>query len=254
MSSLDRMMSPALNRIFPALFALSAVVASAGEKPVPGKTETPDHGTRLYTTVCTQCHGPKGEGNETLKAPSIGGMPAWYVSRQLINFRAGHRGTDPGDPTGMLMASMAKTLPADELEAVSAYVENLPSHSPKLTAALKDASAENGRFLFEERCMECHRFNGTGEVVFGSPPLVGRQDWYLLEQVRKFKSGRRGAVPGDVNGAKMVLSSQFIENDEAARDVIAYILTLNQPAEDVEIKVNSPVVEATPFDSVAPAK
>jgi hypothetical protein len=29
--------------------------------------------------------------------------------------------------------------------------------------------------LFQERCMECPRYNASGEMAFGSPPLVGRQ-------------------------------------------------------------------------------
>lgn len=75
--------------------------------------------------------------------------------------------------------------------------------------------------------MECHRYNASGELAFGSPPLIGRQDWYLKAQIEKFKNGMRGTVKGDENGAKMVRSSQFIEDEQSLKDVVAYIMTLN---------------------------
>ena len=86
--------------------------------------------------------------------------------------------------------------------------------------------------LFQERCMECHRYNASGELAFGSPPLVGRQHWYLMAQIEKFKTGARGAVKGDVNGAKMVFTSTFIEDEQALKNVVGYILTLNEAPAD----------------------
>ena len=194
-------------------------------------------GEAIFSTVCIACHGKAGEGNLALKAPSIAGMASWYVQGQLKSFRAGHRGTDPSDPQPLLMAATAKTLAEGELVGVAAYVESLKPVVPEVTEVLKDADLASGRDLFQERCVECHRYNGSGEVVFGSPPLTGRQDWYLLEQIKRFKSGKRGAVPGDVNGAKMVFSVQHIGDEQIAKDVVAYILTLNPTPE-----------AATPFD------
>jgi len=184
-------------------------------------------GAVLFQNVCAACHGPKGQGNEQLKTPSIAGLPSWYVLGQLSNFREGRRGSSPAEPQAMIMASMAKTLAPALLEAVAMHIEKLDRVPPPQPSALKNADLALGRELFEVRCMECHRFNATGEMTFGSPPLIGLQDWYLLTQIDKFKSGRRGALPGDPNGAKMVLSSQFIEDEQAKHSVIAYILTLN---------------------------
>ena len=42
--------------------------------------------------LCTACHGAQGQGNPELKAPSIAGLPDWYVKNQLEKFRAGTRG------------------------------------------------------------------------------------------------------------------------------------------------------------------
>ena len=39
-------------------------------------------GAELYE-ACAPCHGAVGEGNATLRAPAIAGLPASYVSTQL---------------------------------------------------------------------------------------------------------------------------------------------------------------------------
>ena len=41
---------------------------------------------------CTTCHGVEGIGNIAIEAPRLAGMEAWYLKRQLENFRAGIRG------------------------------------------------------------------------------------------------------------------------------------------------------------------
>ena len=100
--------------------------------------------------------------------------------------------------------------------------------------------------------MECHRYNASGEMAFGSPPLIGRQSWYLEEQLKKFKAGKRGAIKNDVNGAKMVqITNFFVEDEQMLRDVVAYIMTLNpDPAASPE-EQKKQVIEGSPFESAA---
>ena len=189
----------------------------------------------LFKTVCAQCHGPKGEGRDDLKTPSIANLPAWYVERQLTNFHDGKRGSDlKADPQGAMMAAVARALKPEQIAGVSAHVQSLPLVLPKdLTLAGADVKA--GGELFYERCMECHRYNGSGEQLFGSPPLVGRQGWYLLAQLKKFKSLHRGAAKGDEKGAKMVMmTTLFIEDEQVMKNVVGYILTLNPAPGEVK--------------------
>ena len=212
---------------------LFAVPAISAEPAIPATIDPKADGPTIYQTVCIQCHGPQGQGNEALKAPSIAGRPAWYVIQQLGNFREGRRGHNPQDVPGTLMTSIARLLHPENLAKVADTVEKMPLVVPTAQTALKQPDLEEGRLLFSERCMECHRFNATGEMTFGSPPLIGLQDWYLLAQIEKFKSGWRGAHPKDVYGAKMVISAQFIESEQAKHDVVAFILSLN-PAGDAK--------------------
>lgn len=223
----QRLCPPA--RSFCLTLCISLVVSASHSAEPEIKSTNSRDGAVIFQTVCTQCHGPKGEGNEQIKSPSIASLPHWYFKTQIQNFREGRRGTDPTDTPGILMAAISKSLQPEQLDALAAHIEAMPLVVPKPTAIQASADLENGRMLFQERCMECHRYNASGELTFGSPPLVGRQDWYLAEQIRKFKSGKRGAAKHDVNGAKMVLSSQFIHDDETLRDVVAYIHSLNEP-------------------------
>lgn len=233
---------------------LFAAALPAAEPVAPGL------GATVFQNVCAQCHGTQGEGKAELKTPSIAGLPAWYAKTQLTNFREGRRGHEPADPQAFMMAAIAKALPPEQITAVITHVERMPVIIPAgKDREMADVRLEEGQRLFYERCMECHRYNASGEMTFGSPPLVGRQAWYLADQLRKFKTGKRGTVKSDVNGAKMVqMTTLFIEDDQMLRDVVAYIMTLNpeaapapspapvaeQPKPSVSLPQGSPFKEA----------
>jgi len=187
-----------------------------------------DEGAVLFRNVCAQCHGEKGEGKIEVRSPSIANEPVWYVTTQLTNFHDGKRGSDTTvDPQGAMMAAIAKSLKPEQIKAVAQYVESLPLVVPK-EREIAGADVKRGQELFYERCMECHRYNASGEMAFGSPPLIGRQGWYLLDQLKKFKKLHRGAAKGDEKGAKMVqMATLFIEDEQAMKNVVGYILTLN---------------------------
>lgn len=218
------------------LWIFTATLGSLGglraeDHPAFSEPGDATRGKTLFVSVCAACHGERGEGKKELRAPSIASMPDWYVVPQLRKFKSGLRGDDPEkDPQGHLMSAIGKTLEPEQMADVAAYVASLPQVTPG-ELALPSADLDNGQYIFQARCMECHRYNASGEMTFGSPPLTGRQHWYLADQIRKFKSGARGAKKGDEKGAKMVFTSNFIEDEEDLRDVMAYILTLNPAPE-----------------------
>ena len=47
-------------------------------------------GKALYA-VCIQCHGEKGEGNPSQKAPKLSGQHDWYVIKQVTEIKSGVR-------------------------------------------------------------------------------------------------------------------------------------------------------------------
>jgi len=202
-----------------------SVAAESPVNPVPALDPKLD-GVALFRTICAACHGERGEGKEELQTPSIAGLPSYYVINQLHAFRHSHRGIDPADAQGLQMAAIAKALGAKQIADVARHLQTLPIVLPK-QREIEGADLGEGRWLFEMRCMECHRFNASGELAFASPPLVGLPGWYLMAQLRKFKAGQRGAHIDDTHGAKMNFAVQFIENEAMLRNVVAYILSLN---------------------------
>jgi cytochrome c553 len=74
-------------------------------------------------------------------------------------------------------------------------------------------------------CVACHGEDGLGNPDLHAPPIVQLDDWYLLNQLRNFKVGARGADPGDIWGTTMRVNSLAL-TDQAMQDVIAYVQTL----------------------------
>jgi cytochrome c553 len=108
---------------------LSAFYASQKQTMGKAKSELVGVGERLYrggnmqtgVSACMACHGPAGEGNEAAKFPKLAGQHATYIENQLIAFRDGKR---KNSPNGM-MESISHRMSADEMKAVSSYVEGL---------------------------------------------------------------------------------------------------------------------------------
>ena len=75
-------------------------------------------------------------------------------------------------------------------------------------------------------CAACHGHNGEGLKATNSPKLAGLLDWYLISQLKDFRTGLRGDMPEDIYGAQMALIAKTLPNEKALLDVVAYIGTL----------------------------
>jgi cytochrome c oxidase subunit 2 len=177
--------------------------------------------------LCASCHGAEGQGNELFLAPNIGGMPLWYLERQLEMFRSGVRGTHFDDVQGMRMRPMAlslRTEHGDDLKDVAAYTASLPSVKP--AATLTGGDAERGATHYAV-CQACHGAAGEGVPATNGPPVANQSDWYLLSSIERFKSGVRGSNPADPNGAVMRGMAAILQDEQAMKDVIAYMTSLS---------------------------
>jgi len=188
-----------------------------------GVTGAATRGRELFET-CAPCHNADGSGNPAVGAPNIAGMKEWYVQGELKKFRIGSRGMHFSDVEGMRMRPMALSLGSDEdVQAVARYVESLPPvhHVPSLRG---DVSA--GETQFRSVCSSCHGDNGQGIDDVKAPRLTGVDDWYLATELRKFKAGVRGNNPKDIEGRLMRPMARGLADEDAVRNVVAYIDTL----------------------------
>lgn len=197
---------------------MGAACSVAGPPPTPPATE-------LFQ-LCQQCHGDKAQGNSLVNAPSIAGLPQWYIEAQLTKFKAGGRGTHFDDLTGMQMRPMAMSLASEgEIKTIAQYVSALPVQKPAPT--LTGGDPNKGKTLFAP-CVACHQADGKGSEPLKAPPLTHANDWYLSASLRKFKLGVRGTNPKDISGATMRPMAQTLTDDQAVADVVSYIVTLPQ--------------------------
>ena len=171
---------------------------------------------------CTTCHGVEGIGNIAIEAPRLAGMEAWYLKRQLENFRAGIRGTHEEDVQGIAMRPMAAKLSDESIADIVDWVgdwEYVPAE------ATVEGNVRQGRTAFQA-CAACHGANAQGNEALGAPALAGQNDWYLLTQLRNFRAGFRGSHQEDTFGSQMVTMSKTLTDDQAVIDVVSYINTL----------------------------
>ncbi len=187
----------------------------------PGERDARAHEAYQY---CSACHGEDGSGNPEVGAPAIAGLEAWYVEAQLDKFQKGIRGIHPRDTYGMKMKPMAMALRRDgDFAKVAKYVSRMPA---KATAAtLTGGDPAKGKIAFAT-CTACHQADASGNEALKAPNLRHVNDWYLLRQLKNFHSGVRGADPRDVTGAQMAPMAKTLADEQAMKDVVAYIGTL----------------------------
>ncbi len=201
------------------LSLLGAGLLGVGCTPPSGG---PAEGKVLYEN-CTPCHGEDGAGNASIEVPAIAGQEAVYVATQLTNFKQQIRGAHASDKGGLKMQPMAKTLPDEAaVKAVSAYVAGM---KPVVTEVTVKGNAERGASLFGA-CAACHKVDGSGNPALKAPSLTETHDWYILAQLRNFKSGARGANPKDIGGQQMRPMAMTLADDQAMHDVVAHIARL----------------------------
>ena len=173
--------------------------------------------------ICSSCHGPDGEGNQAMNAPAIAGQEDWYLKRQIHKFKDGLRGTHPEDIYGMQMRPMAMTLADDaKIDEVVAYISSLPATHPEPTL---DGDVAKGKAAYM-LCQACHGAEAEGNQAMNAPGLTGLPDWYIVTQLKHFKHGVRGADPKDIEGMQMAPMSKTIADEQAMKDLAAYINSL----------------------------
>ncbi len=178
---------------------------------------------QTYSRVCATCHGEDGYGKPELSSPPIAGLPSWYVEEQIGKFRKGWRGAKPEDLPGLQMRAIAMSLSDEQIIAASELVEKMPSYTPPVESP--EEMLNRGRYLYANQCMACHRYNGSGEIVFRSAPLTGLSATYIERQLRNYQSELRGYHKSDISGQKMVDACRHLSDQEISA-LASYITAL----------------------------
>lgn len=200
-----------------AALLLLAAPALAGGDAAAGKAH--------YAT-CVACHGDQGQGNRALNAPRLNHLEPVYLAAQLTKFRQGIRGGEGASAGERSMAPMAAVLPDDKAVVdVATYIGGLDSAA---SAATVQGDAEMGADYYNQFCGACHGAGAVGNVALNSPRLAGGDDWYLEAQLLAFRSGERGSHPQDTTGKQMRAMAVILPDEQAVKDVVAYLHGLGQ--------------------------
>lgn len=201
-------------------------------KPQVWQWASPESGVVLYRQHCASCHGGDAGGDAALGAPALAGLDHAYVQTQLQKFLVGLRGTHFKDVDGISMRAAVDFL-QPELERMR-NISHLSHHVAKLPSVKQPATVkgdiQRGAQYFAT-CVACHGADGKGNADLGAPRIAGQADWYLLKQLQKYRAGARGADPRDVAGQQMAAIAKTLADEQALKDVVAYIHSLDASAQ-----------------------
>ena len=173
--------------------------------------------------VCAACHGQQGEGIAAMNAPKLAGQSEWYLKRQIMNYKNGLRGTADGDVYGQQMIGMVATLVDEQsVDNVVAHIRTFADNAPEQTIS-GDVNAGAKEYRV---CAYCHGKDGGGVQALNAPRLSGMSDWYIERQLHAFRDEIRGAHPQDYYGFQMGLMGQSLFDEQALKNLVAYINTL----------------------------
>ncbi len=100
------------------------------------------HGdTERGVPACMACHGPAGAGNPGPAYPHVAGQQAWYSAARLQAYREGVS-NEQDTHLFNVMASVAKSLTDEEIEALASYMQGLHARPDPAMLAAIEAQAE----------------------------------------------------------------------------------------------------------------
>ena len=161
---------------------------------------------------CAACHGEQGVSQSSL-FPTLAGMDAAVIYKQLDDFRAGKRSWGA-------MNAIAHALTAQNSADVGAYFASRPAG----LAAIVGAGYQSGHSLREADpairlvfagdpargvppCAACH---GPSASKLGAPSLKGQQPVYIERQLAAFAQGIR---QNDINQQMRTIALQLTPDE-----------------------------------------
>ena len=150
---------------------------------------------------CGTCHGVEGR-SETPSVPSLAGMPAEFITLQMILFREGLRDAPP-------MQQFAQGLSDADIERIAAFYASLPpgpapDRGPRDPARMARGEALAGRM----NCGACHLpdFRGRAQM----PRLAGQREDFLARTLKEYRDSRRVGTDTQMNAVMFGVSDADI--------------------------------------------
>lgn len=180
---------------FGALVCLFALAACGGPvappDPASGRLIAYGGGPGGADDACFTCHGFDGEGEG--RTPSLAGLDAAYIAKQLADYAQQSRPDD-------VMTPIARRMSDGDRRAVALYYASLPAPTPRAPERLLALYHEGDRERAIGRCVNCHGADGAGEGA-ANPAIGGQPAAYTAEQLRRWRRSVRRNDARDVMGS-----------------------------------------------------
>jgi cytochrome c oxidase subunit 2 len=209
--------------------ALAVTTVAPAQDPPQVRQET----VHFWNNECGTCHGIDGRGIEEIKAPALAGLPDYHVMEQVENFRRGLRAAAAGSGFDPVAEMHRETLELDDalFRELAMHIASLPANRPAQTLF---GHPEAGRQPYQELCAECHGDRAQGDPAKRVPPLHLFNDWYLVEQIRRFRVGLRRPDPTLAESVRMHAMALRFPTLQEARDIALYVNSHLEPLPDAE--------------------
>jgi cytochrome c553 len=145
-------------------------------------------------SACAQCHAYNGGSDGTGAFPRIAGQSAYYLAKQLRDFRSGIR-------VNAVMTPIAKALSPEDVANVAAYYAGndapflpLPDPDPTLVKRGSQLATIGDATKHLQACDNCHGPAGAGEPP-AIPYLAGQYTLYTAFELQMWQRGFRRSSP-----------------------------------------------------------
>lgn len=164
--------------------------------------------------LCAVCHMPDGNSINP-KFPKLAGLNTTYITKQIMDFKNTKRVEE-------IMSSMAGRITEQEAGVLAEYYNKQKRTPGTIT---NPALAAQGQLIYDEgidssavpACAGCHEKDGSGSRKI--PNLAGQHTYYLIAQLKNFRSGLRNN-----DGRMRAVAKRMTEQEIAA--VAEYITGL----------------------------
>ncbi len=201
--------------IYKTLIAVVTSVALTGVSVAAGDATA----GKAKAQACFACHGVNGNSTNPVW-PKLAGQHADYIAKQLADFKAGKKRTDP------LMMGQVASLSSQDMADLGAFFAT-QTMSPgaadeKLVAAGEKLYRGGNKDKGIAACIACHGPTGAGNPAAKFPKLSGQHAAYVEKAMKDFRSGKR---KNDIN--KMMRSIAEKMSDKEIKAVASYISGLH---------------------------
>ncbi len=182
-----------------------------------------ENGVRIYE-ICASCHLPDGWGNPDGVYPQLAGQHASVLMKQLVDIREGKR----ENPAMFPFVQQRSLGGYQNLVDVVAYISTLPM-TPENGKGKWDIDTneyQQGKLLYDQKCMACHGSQAEGNSVTRTPRLQGQHYAYLVQQARLIATRQRTA------NTEMVAVARSLNHNETEK-AMNYISRIPVPEADV---------------------